>query len=88
MQKNFAIVHGAEERYLQTDFKGGTSMAGKIGIYINSSELAVYLGNLPTGFWQGCKIIALDGQEVTANLLKEGTWRPESSLVKFSVAPG
>ncbi len=58
------------------------------GIYINSSELAVYLGTLPTGFWQGCKIITLDGQEIAANLLKEGTWRPESSLVKFSVVPG
>ena len=58
------------------------------GIYINSSELAVYLGNLPAGFWQGCKIIALNGQEIAANLLKEGRWRPESSLVKFSIVPG
>ena len=58
------------------------------GIYINSSELAVYLGTLPTGFWQGCKIITLDGQEIAANLLKKGIWRPESSLVKFSVVPG
>ena len=64
----------------------GPELLGK-GIYINSSELAVYLGNLPTGFWQGCKTITLDGQEVAANLVKEGTWRPESSLVKFSVVP-
>jgi hypothetical protein len=58
------------------------------GFYINSSKLAGYLGNLPSGFWQGCKIITLDGQEIAANLLKEGTWRSESSLVKFSVVPG
>jgi hypothetical protein len=57
------------------------------GIYINASELAGYLGNLPTGFWQGCRTISLDGQRVAANLFKEGLWLPESSVVKFSVVP-
>jgi len=57
------------------------------GIYINSSELAGFLGNLPTGFWQGCRIISLDGQRVAANLFEEGLWVPESEMVKFSVVP-
>jgi len=57
------------------------------GIYINSSELAGYLGNLPTGFWQGCKSIALNGREVSTGLFQEGEWLPESSLVKFTVVP-
>ena len=58
------------------------------GIYINSSELAGYLGNLPAGFWQGCKTIALNGEKVSANLFKDGLWLPESEMVKFSVVPG
>ena len=58
------------------------------GIYINSSELAVYLGNLPTGFWQECKSISLDGKEVLPKLFIEGLWHPESKLVKFSTMPG
>jgi hypothetical protein len=59
----------------------------KQGIYINSSELAGYLGNLPTGFWQECKTILLDGEKVSAELFQDGLWLPESKLVKFSVVP-
>jgi len=55
------------------------------GIYINASELAHFLGNLPAAFWQGCKSIALDGREVAPEILQNGRWLPESSLVKFSV---
>jgi hypothetical protein len=58
------------------------------GIYINSSELTGYLGNLSTGFWQECKTISLNGEKVSANLFKDGLWRPESEMVKFSVVPG
>ena len=58
------------------------------GIYINSSELTGYLGNLSTGFWQECKTISLNGEKVSANLFKDGLWLPESEMVKFSVVPG
>jgi hypothetical protein len=57
------------------------------GIYINSSDLAGYLGNLPTRFWQECKTISLDGEKGSANLFKDGLWLPESKMVKFSVVP-
>ena len=57
------------------------------GIYIQSSVLAGYLGNLPTGFWQECKSISLDGEKVDAGMFKTGRWVPESELVKFSVVP-
>ena len=58
------------------------------GIYINSSELAGFLGNLSTGFWQECKTISLNGEKVSANLFQDGLWLPESEMVKFSVVPG
>jgi len=57
------------------------------GIYIDSSELAVYLGSLPAGFWQECKTISLDGEMVSAKLFEDGLWVPENELVKFSVVP-
>jgi len=58
------------------------------GIYINSLELAGYLGNLSTGFWEECKNISLNGEKISANLFKDGLWLPESEMVKFSVVPG
>jgi len=59
----------------------------KKGIYMNSSVLADYLGNLPADFWQECKTITMDGREVSAGLFQEGGWLPESKLVKFAVVP-
>ena len=58
------------------------------GIYINASELAHFLGKLPAAFWQGCKSISLGGRKVPTELFNEGRWRPESSVVKFSVVSG
>jgi hypothetical protein len=59
----------------------------KKGLYIRSSDLAGYLGNLPTEFWQECKIASLDGEKVSAELFQDGLWLPESKMVKFSVVP-
>ena len=59
----------------------------KKGIYINSAELAGYLGNLPTGFWQECKTVSLDGGQAAPEMFHEGLWLPESEMVKFSVVP-
>jgi len=55
------------------------------GIYLNASELTDFLGNLPAEFWQGCKTISLDGRELAPDMFKDGGWRPESKMVKFSV---
>ena len=57
------------------------------GIYTSSSELAGYLGRLPTGFWQGCKTISLAGEKVSAKLFEDGLWVPKNKLVKFTVVP-
>ncbi|MFC1845478.1 hypothetical protein ACFLZ5_11935 [Thermodesulfobacteriota bacterium] len=58
----------------------------KKGIYMNSSELADYLGKLPADFWQECTI-TMDGKEVSVGLFQEERWLPESKLVKFSIVP-
>jgi len=59
----------------------------KQGIYMRSSGLAGYLGNLPTEFWYECKTVSLDGEKVSAELFQDGLWLPESKMVKFSVVP-
>ena len=57
------------------------------GIYLNASELAGYLGNLPAGFWQKCRKIVLDGAQIGPGMLQKGLWIPASGMVKFSVVP-
>ena len=57
------------------------------GIYTSSSELAVFLGSMPAGFWQECKNISLDGEKVSAKLFEDGLWIAENELVKFTVMP-
>lgn len=59
----------------------------KKGIYIQSSDLADYLGNLPTVFWQECKTVSVDGERIDHEMFKTGRWVPESEMVKFSVVP-
>ena len=54
------------------------------GLYLDSSDLVHFLGNLPAAFWQGCKTILLNGRKVPAELFREGGWQPESRLVKFT----
>lgn len=55
------------------------------GIYLNSSDLAGFLGNLPTAFWQGCKTISLDGRQIAPEIMQGGEWIPENRMVRFSV---
>lgn len=55
------------------------------GIYINSSDLASYHGNLPAEFWQGCKNVLLNGGQVAPEIIQKGQWVPESRMVRFSV---
>jgi hypothetical protein len=57
------------------------------GIYINSTELANFLGSLPQEFWQGCTAITLDGEKVSAEMIQNRKWMPESKMVKFSLVP-
>ena len=60
----------------------------KKGIYIPSLDLADYLDNLPTGFWQECKSVSLDGAQVAPEMFQKGRWIPASEMAKFSVAQG
>ena len=58
------------------------------GLYLNTSELADYLGRLPAPFWQDCKTILLNGHEEKAQMFREGRWQTDSRMVKFSVVTG
>ena len=57
------------------------------GIYLNSSVLAAYLGNLPAEFWEGCKTVSLDGGQIDPEIIKRGEWIDANRMVRFSVVP-
>ena len=57
------------------------------GIFINSSDLASYLGNLPAEFWEGRKRASLNGGQVAPEMIQKGEWIPENRMVRFSVVP-
>lgn len=57
------------------------------GIYMDPEVLAEYLTGLPPGFWQDCKKITLNGEQVTPEVIQMGQWVPENRVVKFTVEP-
>jgi hypothetical protein len=59
----------------------------KKGIYFQAADLVRYLANLPTGFWQECKTVSLDGNHISPEIFHKENWHPGSEMVKFSVVP-
>jgi len=57
------------------------------GIYINAADLASYLGNLPAEFWQGCKMVSINGGQVAPEMIQKGQRFTENRMVRLSVVP-
>lgn len=58
----------------------------KQGIWINGRELSDFFKRQPDDFWDRCKVIEIDGQEVAPERLLEITWQEDHPFLQVLAA--